>query len=100
MTWAPAVFDNDSMHEAFLANFDTVDTILLGRATYNALVGLCPKVKEFSDVSDLQLRTGEKINTIPKIVVTGKHPLNSLEWGEFEPPTQLTGTTLRSRSKR
>jgi hypothetical protein len=37
---------------------------------------------------------GEKINATPKVVVTGKHPLESLEWGEFEPPTQLSGTNI------
>jgi len=97
MIWAQAVFDDDSMHEAFLENFDTVDTILLGRATYEALVRQWPKVKEWPNVSDVQLRIGEKINTAPKIVVTGKHPLKSLEWGEFEPPTQLTGTNIEEQ---
>ena len=46
MSWAQAVFDDDSMHEAFFENFDTGDTILLGRPTYEALVGLWPKAKE------------------------------------------------------
>jgi hypothetical protein len=33
-------------------------------------------------------------------VVTGKHPLESLEWGEFEPPTQLTRTSIEEQTKK
>ncbi len=32
-------------------------------------------------------------------MVTGKHPLESLEWDEFEPPTQLTGTNIQEQVK-
>jgi dihydrofolate reductase len=42
---------------------------------------------------------GEKINAAAKVVVTGKHPLESLEWGEFEPPTELTGTSIDEQIK-
>jgi riboflavin biosynthesis pyrimidine reductase len=30
---------------------------------------------------------------------TGKHPLERLEWGEFEPPTQLTGAGAQEQIK-
>jgi len=76
-----------------------VDTILLGRATYEDLVRKWPKVKEWPDVSDVALRIGETINAARKIVVTGKHPRESLEWGEFDPPTQLTGSNIEEQIK-
>src|SRR5918997_2359487 len=95
MVWAQAGIE-DSL-EPFLESLADVDTILLGRATYEDLVRKWPKVKEWPDVSDVALRIGEKINKTPKIVVTGRHPLETLEWGEFEPPTQLTGTRVEER---
>jgi dihydrofolate reductase len=97
MVWAQAGIE-DSL-ESFLNSLANVDTILLGRATYEDLVRKWPKVKEWPHVSDVVLRIGENINTAAKIVVTGKHPLESLEWGEFEPPTQLTGTSIEGQIK-
>lgn len=89
MVWAQAGIE-DSL-ESFSKSLADVDTILLGRATYEDLVRKWPKVKEWPHVSDVALRIGEKINGTPKVVVTGKLPLESLEWGEFERPTRLTG---------
>src|SRR5687768_7096976 len=97
MVWAQAGIE-DSL-ETFLKSLANVDTILLGRATYEELVRKWPKVKEWPHVSDVTLRIGEKINAAAKVVVTGKHPLESLEWGEFEPPTQLTGTSIEKQIK-
>lgn len=91
MVWAQAGIE-DSL-EPFLKSLANVETILLGRGTYEDLVRKWPKVKEWPDASDVVLRIGDKINATPKLVVTGKHPRANLEWGEFEPPTQLTGTT-------
>jgi dihydrofolate reductase len=82
-----------------LKSLANVDTILLGRATYEDLVRKWPKVREWPHVSDVVLRIGEKINAARKVVVTGKHPLERLEWGEFEPPTQLTGTSIEEQIK-
>lgn len=97
LVWAQASIE-DSL-ETFLKSLANVDTILLGRATYEDLVRRWPKVKEWPHVSDVILRIAEKINAAPKLVVTGKHPLESLEWGEFEPPTQLTGTSIEEQIK-
>ena len=97
MVWAQAGIE-DSL-ETFLKSLANVDTILLGRATYEDLVRKWPKVKEWPHVSEVILRIGEKINATPKLVVTGKHPLKSLEWGEFDPPTQLTGTRIEQQIK-
>lgn len=97
MVWAQAGIE-DSL-ESFSKSLAGVDTILLGRATYEDLVRKWPKVKEWPDVSAVVLRIGEKINGTPKVVVTGKHPLESLVWGEFEPPTRLTGPGVEGQIK-
>jgi dihydrofolate reductase len=67
---------------------ETVDTILLGRGTYEDLGGGWPNM-----VSPL----AEKINTAHKVVVTGDHPLEKLQWGDFEAPTQLTGNNIEEQ---
>lgn len=97
MRWAQAGIE-DSL-EPLSKSLANVDTILLGRATYEDLVRKWPKVKEWPDASAVVRRIGEKINTAPKLVVTGKHPLERLEWGEFEPPTQLSGTNVEEQIK-
>ncbi len=97
MVWAQAGIE-DSL-ETFLKSLAAVDTILLGRATYEDLVRKWPKVKEWPHVSDVILRIGEKINAAPKVVVSRTHPLERLEWGEFEAPTQLTGTSIEEQIK-
>jgi dihydrofolate reductase len=95
IVWAqPGIEDSLA---SFLKSLANVDRILLGRATYQDLVRKWPKVREWPDVSDVALRIGEKVNGTPKIVVTGRHPLESLEWGAFEPPTQLTGTDVEKQ---
>jgi len=98
MVWAQAGIE-DSL-ETFSQSLANVDTILLGRATYEDLVRKWPKVKEWPHVPDVALRIGAKINTAQKVVVTGKHPLQSLEWGEFAPPTQLTGTNIEAQVRK
>jgi dihydrofolate reductase len=95
MLWAQPGID-DSL-ESFSRSLANVDLVLLGRATYEDLVRKWPKVKEWPDVSGLALRVGEKINRTPKVVVTGRHPRERLEWGDFEPPTQLTGTNIEEQ---
>lgn len=85
--------------DTFRMSLASVDTILLGRATYEDLVRKWPKVKEWPDVSDLTRHVAEKINTTPKIVVTGNHPIERLEWGAFEPPTQLNGARIDDQIK-
>jgi dihydrofolate reductase len=97
MVWAQDGIE-DSL-APFLKSLANVDTILLGRATYDDLVRKWPKVKEWPDTTDVVLRIGEKINGASKLVVTGKHPRENLEWGEFEPPTQLTGTNIEEQIK-
>lgn len=95
MVWAQAGIEDAS--KTLLKTFDTVSTILLGRATYEDLVRKWPLVKDWPDVSDVGLRLGEKINTTQKIVVSGEHPVEDIKWGEFEAPTQLTGNDIEEQ---
>lgn len=97
MTWAQAGIE-DSL-ESFMTSLANIDTILLGRATYEDLVRKWPKVEEWPHVSDVVLRMGEKINTTPKFVVTSRRSLASLEWGEFQPPKLLTGSNIGEQIK-
>lgn len=97
MAWAQAGIE-DSL-ESFLKSLADVDTILLGRVTYEDLVRKWPNVKEWPQASDVVLRIGEKINATPKVVVTGNHSLKSFEWGEFKPPTKLTGPNIEEQIK-
>jgi hypothetical protein len=50
---------HDDSLDNFLVSLDGVDTILVGRDTYEDLVRTWPKVKEWSGMSDVALRLGE-----------------------------------------
>jgi dihydrofolate reductase len=92
MTWAQAGIEDSS--EAFLQNFDAVDTIMLGRGTYEDLVTKWPSVGDWQDVSEVALRLGDIVNTLPKVIVAGENKIDDLKWGDFEAPTQLTGSNI------
>jgi dihydrofolate reductase len=95
MVWAQAGIE-DSLG-SFLQSLDGIDCILLGRATYEDLVRKWPKVQEWPEVSEVVLRIGEKINGTPKVVVTNKHRADELQWGDFEPPTRVTGADVEGQ---
>ena len=84
--------------EFLLKTMETVDTVLLGRATYEDLgrMSKWPGVKSWPGVDDLALRLGEKINTAHKFVVSRKSGLE-LKWGEYEAPNQLPADNLEAR---
>jgi dihydrofolate reductase len=91
MVWANrASFKTGS--EKLLKAMDTVDTILLGRGTYEDLVRKWPPM----NTSPL----GKKINNTHKVVVTGDHPQGELKWGKFEAPEQLTGNDIEKQIKK
>jgi dihydrofolate reductase len=92
MQWAQPGIDDSLV--SFLTHLAKVDTIVLGRGTYEDLVRKWPKVKEWQDVPEVALRMGEKVNTAKKFVVTDTLPPDRLEWGEYEPPTRIAGTDL------
>jgi dihydrofolate reductase len=57
MVWAQAGIEDVGSLETFLKSLANVDTILLGRATYEDLVRKWPNVKEWPHVSDVIVRT-------------------------------------------
>src|SRR5688572_2029654 len=100
MVWTNEAF-MQAGSECLLKTMETVDTILLGRSTYEDLsrTEKWPSVKDWPDVSDLSLALGEKINNAHKLVVTGDHPPHELQWGEFEAPKQLAGNNIEEHIK-
>lgn len=97
MAWAQAGIKDTGSD--FIENFDNVDTIMLGRATYEDLVRKWPHAKEWPGVTEKDLQLAEKVNTTPKVIVTGEHPLENPQWGEFEAPTQMTGSNIEEQIK-
>jgi dihydrofolate reductase len=93
--WAkPSLMDDVS---SLLKTMDTVDTILLGRATYEDLVRKWPPVK--GGMTNTTSQLAEKINTTQKIVVSGDRPIQNIKWGKYEPPLQLTGSDVEAQVK-
>ena len=91
MVWANrANFETGS--EYLLKVMNSVDTILLGRGTYEDLVRKWPP----NNASPL----GKKINNAHKVVVTGDRSLDELKWGKFEAPEQLTGNDIEKQIKK
>jgi dihydrofolate reductase len=97
MTWAQAGIEDTK--EDFWKNFDTVDTIMLGRATYENLSAVWPFVKDWPGVDEASLRLGDIINSLPKIIVAGNHKVENPKWGDFEAPKQLTGSDIEDQIK-
>src|SRR2546421_170457 len=79
MAWAQAGI-NDTV-ASFHENFETVDTIMLGRGTYEDLSRKWPSVQDWPGVSDVALRLGDIINTTPKVVVAGDRKIDNIKWG-------------------
>jgi dihydrofolate reductase len=86
MVWAQAGIEDS--HEWFPKSLANVDTILLGRATYEDLVRKWPKMKG---------SLADKINMTPKVVVTSKPPGEISAWGEFGTPTRFTGNNIEQQ---
>lgn len=98
MVWTTEAFI-EAGSECALKTMETVDTLLLGRRTYQDLSGpeKWPSVKDWPDVSELSLALGEKINNAHKLVVTHDHPLDELTWGDYEAPKPLTGNNIEEQ---
>jgi dihydrofolate reductase len=84
---------NASFHESF----GTVDTILLGRGTYEDISTKWPFVKDWPGVDDVTLHLGGIVNNLPKIVVSGSGRTGDLKWGDFASPTLLTGDDIEEQ---
>src|SRR5919106_5343 len=82
-----------------LKTMETVDTVLLGRRTYEDLNRKWPFIKDWGPTSEVVSQLGEKINNAHKLVVTSNRSLDELQWGEFEAPRQLTGSNIEEQIK-
>lgn len=95
MVWTTEAFI-EAGSECALKTMQTVDTLLLGRKTYEDLSRpeKWPSVKAWRDVDSLSLTLGERINNAHKLVVTRTLSLDELSWGEYEAPKPLTGNNI------
>ncbi len=62
---------------------DRVDTVLLGRGTYDDLCRKWPNVQGPANSDDVASRLGVKINSAKKLVATRNRQLLHLPWGDF-----------------
>jgi len=88
--------------KTLLEAMETVDTLLMGRGTYKVLAVPegWPSAKDWGqNIGEATVTLGNKINGIHKVVVTGDNPLDKLQWGDFEAPTQLTGSNIEEQVK-
>jgi hypothetical protein len=92
MVWAQAGIE-DSL-ESFLKSLANVNTIMLGRATYEDLVRKWPKVKEWPHVSDVALRNRRKDQRYSKSCRNRQTSTRESRVGRVRPPTQLSGTNI------
>ena len=100
MVWTNEAFI-EAGSECAIKTMENVDTILLGRKTYEDLSRpeKWPSVKDWPNVSEVGLALGEKINNAHKLVVTHGHSLNELKWGGYEAPKQITGDNIEEQIK-
>ncbi len=100
MVWTTEAFIKVGT-ECLLKTMETVDTLLLGRRTYEDLSRKekWPSVKDWPDGDDLTLALGHKINSAHKLVVTHNQSLNELKWGVYEAPKLLAGNNMEEQIK-
>jgi dihydrofolate reductase len=89
--------DRDALVEGsehLLSLFDTADTILYGRATYEDLVRKWPRMQGAAGADDVISRLANKVNTSHKLVVTHLLTADDLAWGKFEAPEPVGGANV------
>lgn len=90
MVWTnEASIENGS--EVLVKTLLTVDTLLMGRGTYQDLNRKWPFIKDWGPQSETVNQLGEKINNAHKWVVTSDPSPDALKWGEFEAAEPITG---------
>ena len=97
MIWAQAGIEDSA--PSFHENFEAVDTILMGRGTYEDLSRKWPYVEDWPDVDEVSLHLGELVNNTPKLVVAGEREISDIKWGGFDPPKQLVGNDIERQIK-
>jgi dihydrofolate reductase len=84
--FVPASTEGDrSLGQRQMEFIDSIDTILLGRVTYELFVNYWPKVTSGEDKA-----FADKLNGIPKVVFS--KTLTQASWGEWQPP-RVVGTS-------
>ena len=64
--------------------YDTFDTILVGRATYEEMVAFWPAAENDADASDTHRSMARKMNSYKKLVFSAAEDGGTLEWNNAE----------------
>ena len=96
MVWTnEASIENGS--KVLVKTLATVDTLLMGRGTYQDLNRTWPFIKDWGPQSDTVNQLGEKINHAHNFVVTSDASPDVLRWGEFEAAKPITGANIEQQ---
>ncbi len=87
----PSTEDNKQSDEDQLLALESVDTILIGRKTYDIFVDFWPKVTVNQEI------LSDKLNAIPKAVVS--NTLKTAPWGRWPEATVLAGDGVEGVKK-
>lgn len=87
----------DEASSRLLQLFETVDTVLLGHATYDDLSRTWPQMTSDAESTDVGSRLAAKINNSHKIVVTRDESADQLPWGRFPAAERLPGTEAETK---
>lgn len=72
--------------EEQLQFLETIDTILLGRVTYELFVAFWPTATPDKEI------IADKLNTLPKLVFS--NTMSSAPWGKWDPATVISGDAV------
>lgn len=98
MVWTNEAFI-EAGSEVLLKTMQTVDTLLLGRKTYEDLSRpeKWPSVKQWPGASKVALALGVKINNAHKLVVSRSLANKDLKWGSHEAPSLIAGDNVEGQ---
>ncbi|MCL6097390.1 MAG: dihydrofolate reductase family protein [Bacteroidetes bacterium] len=73
-----AVIADDELHDFYTKLFDTVDTVLFGRETYQLMESFWPNAHKDSRCTNSMIAFAKKINSVQKLVFS--NTLNEVNW--------------------
>lgn len=91
LDYFPSAEENRYADEQQLKFLDTIDTILLGRKTYELFVDYWPTATTSEEM------IADKLNGIPKVVFS--NTLTSAPWGKWSPATVSSGDAIDAIKK-